>query len=104
MEKLRIEDIEGAANAIRRVKSIDKTIGQLGQSIEDQPAYHGGAIRKTFGQNILTQLRDEELGQIAFCAIVNALLKVREEEKEGFGEIVDFPPPPCPEQVWPSRD
>ncbi len=104
MEKLRIKDIEGAAQAVSRIKSIDDTIERLGRQNEINAAHHGEAIRRTFGQNILTQLRDEDIGKVAFCAIINALLLLREDEMENYGELVEFPPPPCPKQVWPNPD
>jgi hypothetical protein len=104
MEKLRIQDIEGAARAVRRIQSIDETIERLGRKIEVDAQHHGEAIRKTFGPNILTQIKDEDLGKVTFCAIINALLLLREDEKENYGELVEFPPPPCPKQVWPNPD
>jgi len=94
--------IKAAATAVDRVKSIDVTIETMGRRFAESSCIYGEKIRNAFGRNILNQLTDEHLGNVVFCSIINALLADRESVINGYGDIVEFPDAPCPEQRAPS--
>lgn len=97
-------EIQAAANALDRVKSIDETIRSLGERIGERAQDCGEAVRNVFGRNTFSHFRNEHLGQITFCAIVNALLQRRGAIIAEHAETVVFPPAPCPEQVVEDPD
>ncbi len=90
--------IKAAARAVDDVKSIDDTIKRMGEAIDCNAPEYGEALRKAIGRNLLSQFKDSDLGEIAFCGVVNALLRRRSGIVEAHGEVVQFPEPPCPVQ------
>lgn len=97
--KLEIEVIRRAASAADRIKDIDSTIRRMGESIENNAAKYGDSVRRIVGCNLLSQFTDSHLGEVVFCAIVNALLDERASIVVEFSDIVEFSPPPCPRQT-----
>lgn len=99
--KVSQRDIELAAQAIRRVAEIDKTIEWIVRDLEDTAGHWGSGVRDAFGRNRLSQMTNEQLGQMTFCAVINALLALRSELIEEWGELVEFSDPPCKVQNMP---
>ncbi|WP_371398877.1 hypothetical protein [Marinovum algicola] len=93
------EEIRRAATGAQRVQSIDETIERMGKGVDRIVAATGEATRREIGRNLLTQLTDEHVGQIVFCAVINALLRERARIVEQQKALVTFPGPPCPEQT-----
>lgn len=92
------ETIRRAADAVKRVQDIDRTIQRIGEKAEANLENWGKNVRAIFGQNLLWQMTDEHLGDQVFCAVANALLALRDDCVSLHSEVVEFPPAPCPEQ------
>ena len=98
MKSLDPQEIKDAAAAVDQVRSIDQTIKSLGDRVEGKADEWGSEVRSVLGRNAVSQFTNEHMGQVVFCAIVNALLQLREDTTEPYGHIVSFPAPPCSEQ------
>lgn len=101
--KLEMEFIRRASQAGDEIRSIDRTIESMGRQIEANADTYGEKIRDIFGRNTFSQFRNSYVGEVAFCAIVNALLDKRAELVSEFSEV-EFTPPPCPRQTPNSED
>lgn len=91
--------VTAAADAVRHVKSIDDTIQSLRETPPARMAEYGDRVRNVFGCNRLSQFRDMSLGELILCSVINVLLAERRRITREFADIVDFAPPPCPEQT-----
>ncbi len=96
-------EIKAAASALEAVESIDRSIEWMGHDIEANVESYGEKVRNIFGRNRLSHLDHKDLGQIVLCAIINALLKLRNEKADEHSGLVLFPDQPCPEQ-FPQDD
>lgn len=96
--KIEIEMLRRASSAADKIKSIDSTIKDMGNVIESNAQHYGERVRNIFGSNRLSQLTDSHLGEVVFCAIVNALLDERAGLVSEFADLVEFPKPPCVRQ------
>ena len=102
--KLQEHQIKAAAEALDRVREIDRTICRLGEVASDRAAEWGERTRNIFGRNLLTQFRNDVLGEIVLCAVINALLKKRAEVMGDHGDVVEFPDAPCPRPSIPEME
>jgi hypothetical protein len=93
------ETIRRAADAVKRVHDIDQTIRRIGQKAEGNLTEWGKSARDIFGQNLLSQMTHEHIGDLVFCAVVNGLLELRGQCVEEHKGVVDFPGAPCPRQT-----
>ncbi len=100
MKPLSPSEIQKCSRRIDEIKRIDDAIRSIGKQLADDPSEWGERVRDIFGRNRLVQFRHSELGSIAGCAVINALLQRRGELIEDIAEVVEVSDPPCPPQEW----
>jgi hypothetical protein len=97
----RIAEIHGA---LGRIRSLDETAGWIGKDIERDADEWGLKTRNAFGGNCLSQWRNEFLGQVVACAIINELMRERAEVAADIETLVDAPPAPFSCVQEPDRE
>ncbi len=99
MSKLSATQVNEAKNAVDRVQGIDKTVEWIGGRVEEESEAWGEKVKRDiFGQNCLTQFTHAQLGELVFCAVINALLFKRQMCINNHQDVVEFPDQPCPIQ------
>ncbi len=97
-------DIKRAAQAVDAIESIDKIINWMAKDVDGCSDEWGQKVRDIFGRNRLHKFKNSYLGEVTFCAVINALLEERAEIFEDNKDVVELPSPPCPTQHPNSRD
>lgn len=98
MEKLTRNELQRLDERLRRISSADSTIARIGENLGGKSEAYGEAVRLAIGRNLLSQFTNERLGQIVGCAVINALLEMRNECAEEIEDRVEVPCAPCPVQ------
>lgn len=102
--RLTVTQLEEAGQVMARVRQIDAAIEWLGRDAPDKVEGHGKALRLQLGRNRLPIFTDDKLGEIALCAVINAMLDERARLASLVEEVVKLPDPPCPRQVVQEGD
>lgn len=90
-QKHSVEEVRIAANAIRAVKNIDDTIEGLTSQIDRGANTLGDKVRTEVGRNLLSQFTDDYIGEVVITALINALLKRRQNLVQESEHFVEFP-------------
>lgn len=93
--KITPETIKQAASAVDSVKRLDDEIEWIVTSSENEYTLWGDGVRNVIGSNRLSRLSQGRIGDVVYCAIVNALLDERGDLVDQWGEFVEFPAAPC---------
>ena len=93
--KLTPEDIRAAHRALETVQSIDNDITALGRADTANLNALGKKVREVVGRNLTGHFTDERLGSVVHCAMVNELLRKRQDVASSASDLMEFPAPPC---------
>jgi hypothetical protein len=96
--KLQPHQIEKAHQALERIRTIDTSLEWFVKHSETKPSEYGEKVRNMLGSNLMRDFTNQQLGEVVLCAVMNGLLKKREEIVAGHKDLMDFPDPPCSEQ------
>ena len=103
MSKMTPNEIHRLSGSLDRIKRLDETIDSIAGRIEDDCDKWGEGVRNVFGRNRMDKWRNNFLGQVVATAIINELLKERDEMAGDLDGVVEPPPRPMIDQI-PDRD